>query len=229
MKNNIKAKAKAFLNEYKLNEVTLQDLRKIITGQGYTIIEFNRIFNDENVTKLIEALGVGEIADKSRGFTYADKQRRLVFVDEDLSDDEKRLVLAHEEGHIYCEHLSSCPIIGKDVIEEHEANEFTHYILNVSTVQKTANLIKNHKKIIGIAGVVLIASAISLIVFNTIRKEQNYYGEYYLTSTGNKYHEEQCIFVKDKTTTRRMTVEEFESGEYDRCAICLPAEPPVIN
>lgn len=222
MKNDIRTRAKAFLNEYKLNEVTLQDLRKIINSQGYTIIEFNHIFNDENVTKLIEALGIEDAVDKSRGFTYADKQRRLVFLDEDLSEDEKRLVLAHEEGHIYCGHLSSCPIIGKDVVEEHEANEFTHYILNVAAGRKLGNTIKNHKKVVSIVAALLIVSAIGLIVFHAISKEQSYYGEYYLTSTGNKYHEEECIFVKDKTNTRRLTIEEFESGAYEPCDICLP-------
>ena len=222
MKNDIKAKAKLFLNEYKLSEVTLSDLRRIIQSQGYTIVEFNHIFNDENVTTLIESLGIEDAIDKSRGFTYADRQRRLVFLHEDLSDDEKRLVLAHEEGHIYCGHLSSHPIIGKDVVEEHEANEFTHYILNVGASRKLENVIRKNKKVVSIVAALLIVFAIGLIVFNAIQKEQSYYGEYYLTSTGNKYHEEKCIFVKDKTNTHRMTIEEFESGDYEPCDICLP-------
>lgn len=222
MKNDIKSKAKSFLSEYKLNEVTLEDLRRIIKMQGYSIVEYNHIFNDENVTKLIEALGIEEAIDKSRGFTYADKQRRLVFLHEDLSNEEKRLVLAHEEGHIYCGHLSSYPIIGKDVVEEHEANEFTHYILNVDAGRKLGNTIKNHKKVVSIVAALLIVSAIGLIVFHTVSKERSYYGEYYLTSTGNKYHEEQCIFVKNKNNIRRLTIDEFESGEYEPCDICLP-------
>lgn len=41
MKNDIKAKAKAFLNEYRLSEVTFDDLKRIIKSQGYTIVEFN--------------------------------------------------------------------------------------------------------------------------------------------------------------------------------------------
>ena len=51
MNNNIKAAAKSFLNEYKLNEVTLDSLREIIARQGYTIVEFNNIFNDEWMKK----------------------------------------------------------------------------------------------------------------------------------------------------------------------------------
>ena len=226
MNNDIKAAARKFLNEYKLNEVTLVNLKQIINSQGYTIIEFNNIFNDENVTQLIESLGLDEQVEKSKGFTYADSKRRLVFLNEDLSDAEKLLVLAHEEGHIYCNHLSSVPIIGRDVVEEHEANEFTHYILNNSISQKVGFVVKTRKKAIAIVAVILILVIAGVAIFSAIRKEQSYYGEYYLTSTGNIYHEEECIFVKDKTSVHRMTIEEFECGEYEPCGICLPPNEP---
>ena len=77
MNNNARAKAKAFLDEYRLNEDTLGDLRRILTSPGYTIVEFNRIFNDEHVTALIDALRLDEMVEKAKGFTYADRQRRL--------------------------------------------------------------------------------------------------------------------------------------------------------
>lgn len=92
MDNDIKATAKQFLNEYKLGEVTLAALRQIIKSQGYTIIEYNHIFNDEDVANLIESLKLDDQVSKSKGFTYADSQRRLVFLHEDLSEDEKLLV-----------------------------------------------------------------------------------------------------------------------------------------
>lgn len=101
MNNNIRAVARSFLNEYKLNEVTLDNLKQIIKSQGYTLVEFNNIFNEENVTQIIDSLGVNEQVEKTKGFTYADSKRRIVFLNEDLSNDEKLLVLAHEEGHIY--------------------------------------------------------------------------------------------------------------------------------
>ncbi len=222
MKDNIKAKAKAFLDEYNLRDITLGDLRRIITSQGYTIVEFNHIFNDEHVTNLIELLRLDEMVEKSKGFTYADRYRRLVFLHEDLSEKEKLLVLAHEEGHIYCGHLSSVPIIGKDVVEEHEANEFTHYILNRSMGSRIGCYVKEHKKAIRIAAIGLVIFLVGSAVFAAIQKERSYYGEYYITTSGNRYHEEECIFVKDKTSVHRMTIEEFESGEYEPCGICLP-------
>lgn len=222
MNNNIRAAARSFLNEYKLNEVTLDNLKQIIKSQGYTIVEFNNIFNEENVTQIIDALGVNEQVEKTKGFTYADSKRRIVFLNEDLSNSEKLLVLAHEEGHIYCNHFSSVPIIGREVVEEHEANEFTHYILNNSIGQKIGIIIKKRRKPIIISLAIILAILIGMVVVGVIQKEQSYYGDYYITSTGNKYHEEECIFVKDKTNIHRMTIEEFESGEYEPCEICLP-------
>ena len=222
MNNRARARAKEFLNEYRLTQVTLDDLKRIITSQGYTIVEFNHIFNDEHVTALIEALHLDEVVEKSKGFTYADPQRRLVFLHEDLSDNEKLLVLAHEEGHIYCDHFSSVPVIGRDVIEEHEANEFTHYILNRSMAGKIDRFIKERKKLCSTVAIVLVVAIIGLLVFKAVQKERSYYGEYYITASGNKYHEEECIFVKDKTNIHRMTIDEFESGDYEPCGICLP-------
>jgi hypothetical protein len=222
MNNRPRRKAKAFLKEYRISRVTLEELRRIITGQGYTIVEFNPIFNDEHVAALIEALHLEEMVEKTKAFTYADRQRRLVFLHEDLSDQEKLLVLAHEEGHIYCGHFSSVPVIGRDVVEEHEANEFTHYILNRGIAGTIGGFIQKKKKLLGTIAIILSVAMIGLLVFKAIQKELSYYGEYYITASGNKYHEEECIFVKDKTNIHRMTVEEYESGDYEPCGICLP-------
>lgn len=220
--NEIKTKAKSFFKEYKLCDVDLSDLKDVLKLQGYTLVEFNHVVNNEAVAALIKALGIEKNIASSKGFTYADAQRRLVFIHEDLTDEEKRIVLAHEEGHIYCGHLSSASIIGRDVIEEYEANEFAHYILKESIGRKIRDDCQKHQKGIRVVVAILLIAIIGAAVFGIIRKEQSYYGEYYLTSTGNKYHEKDCVFVKDKTNIQRLTVEQFESGEYEPCAMCLP-------
>lgn len=141
----------------------------------------------------MDSLNLEQYVEHSKGFTYADKNRRLVFLHEDLSDNEKLVVLAHKEGHIYCNHFTTVPVIGKDVAEEHEANDFSHYILNQSLPQKFSNIVKRRKTcfLVGtIAVLVLIAGVVTLGIINT---EKSYYGEYYITSTGNKYHEKECI------------------------------------
>ncbi len=218
--NRAKSNANRFIREFGFYEVSLSSLKEIVGRQGYTIIEYSHLYNDENVTALLRALNLEKYAQQTRGFTYAGSNYRLVFLHEDLSEEEKLLVLAHEEGHIYCEHLSSTPIIGKDVLEEHEANEFSHYILRRNLPRKLRKTFSAHRKaiLIGFALAALIVTGLS--VYQTRGGAPS--GDVYVTTTGNKYHKENCIFVKGKTTTRRMTREELENSGYEPCEMCLP-------
>ena len=120
--NNIKNVAETFIKKYKLTIVDYSALKNTATEMGYTIIEYDSVYNDTDVETVIHNLDLGQVVLQSRGFTYADKNHRLIFINEELTEDEKVLVLAHELGHIECGHLSSQHIIGRDVIEEHEAN-----------------------------------------------------------------------------------------------------------
>lgn len=219
--NGVKGKASSFLKQFGLHEVTLESLCAVISKQGYTIIEFNHISNSKNVEALLAALDLVELSRRTKGFTYADSQRRLVFIHEALSDDEKLMVLAHEEGHIYCNHLASAPILGRDVVEEHDANEFAHYLLHRSAWQKIGGAVRKRKK----ACIAVILAAALIVVSCVIRYklhcENTYYGEYYITSTGNKYHTKSCGYVKGKDNAERLTIEQYESGEYTPCEKCI--------
>lgn len=221
-KHEIKKTATRFRSQYTKGQLTLDGIKEVLRDQGYTIVEFNHIFNDEDVATVIDELHLSSMTDKSKGFTYVDRNHRLVFLHEDLSKEEKLLVLAHEEGHIFCEHFHHSPIIGVDVEEEYEANEFAHYILNPPAASKAGELIKRHKRITIAVAIALVFCLIGGIGWSHVAKERTYYGEYYVTSSGNKYHEKDCIFVKNKTDVRRLTEEEFESGEYEACQVCLP-------
>lgn len=219
--NSIKHKAGSFIKQFGLREVTLESLYMVIPKQGYTIIEFNHISNSENVSALLSALSLQELSRRAKGFTYADSQHRLVFIHEALSDDEKLMVLAHEEGHIYCNHLASTPVLGRDVVEEHEANEFAHYILHRSVWQKIGCRVREHRK-----GNIAIVLAVVLMIAGCVIGyekycENTYYGEYYITATGSKYHEKSCGYVKGKDNTERLTTEQYESGEYEPCEKCV--------
>ena len=221
-KHEIKKVATRFRSQYIKEQLTLDGIKEVLRNQGYTIIEFNHIFNDEDVATVIDELHLLSMIDKSKGFTYVDRNHRLVFLHEDLSNEEKLLVLAHEEGHIFCKHFHHSPIIGVDVEEEYEANEFAHYILNPSVISEVGEQIKRHKRVTIAVAIVLVFCLVGGIGWSHIAKERTYYGEYYVTSSGNKYHEKDCIFVKNKTDVRRLTEEEFESGEYEACQVCLP-------
>lgn len=215
-------KAKQFIKEYGIHEMSYAGLKNVIETQGYTVVEYNHIFNDENISALIDALKLSDSIIRSRGFTYADRNHRIVFVHEDLSAEEKLLVLAHEEGHIYCGHMSSGSIIGKDVQDEYTANEFAHYLLNPGKSYRLANLIRSHKKGVIICSICLLVLIAASITFTAVNKEKQYYGEYYTTESGNKYHKKDCIYVKNKDNVRRLTREQYENGEYEPCKTCLP-------
>ena len=222
MKKQIKNKVKLFVKKYKIEDVTYLSLKNAASEMGYTIIEFNHITNEKNVQKIIDNLNIQEITAHSKGFTYANKDYRLIFINENLNESEKVLVLSHELGHIFCSHLNSETVMGKDVREEYEANEFSHYLLNQGVWQKGHRaLAKNKRKVIAVLSVLVIVALLSGATA-IYEKDQLYYGNYYITETGYKYHKKECFFIKNKTNVKRLTEEQYETGKYAPCKMCLP-------
>lgn len=208
-----------FKQKYKLKKITTSELYNIIEQQGYTVIPYNCACNDENVKVLIVALQLEEYIHSCKCFTYQDEKYRLVFINEDLSEEEKLVVLAHEEGHIWHNHLRGDSVFGVDVIQEYQANEFAHYLL----VDKDGN--KRKTRMFIVFFILFALSVFCGIYFSKAKHDQKVYTEnYFRTNSGTKYHIEGCIYIKNKTGIQRLTKEEFESGEYEPCAVCIPFE-----
>lgn len=222
MSKAIKKAVNQFIKQHHITTINYSTLKEVVKTIGFTIIGFNNIFNDKDVETVIQNLRLSEAVSQSRGFTYVSKDYRLIFINEDLSDDEKTLVLSHELGHIVCEHFTTTPIIGKDVKEEYEANEFSHYLLNQNSLRNLKLTITKHKKKVAVVALSFVAILVTIVTVITINQEQSYYDNCYITSTGNKYHKKDCIFVKDKTTVKRLTKEEYDAGKYEACDMCLP-------
>ena len=222
--NNIKQLSKNFTKKYKLVSVDYFSLKNVVGRMGYTIIEFSSIFNERDIETVIHNLNLEENILKSRAFTYVSSEYRLVFVNEDLSDDEKLIVLCHEIGHIVCEHFSAVPVIGNDVKDEYEANEFAHYLLNQNCFSKMKNVISIHRKavIASVAALFLVIG--SLIAYRIIYNRNVYNDNFYITTTGERYHKKECIFVKNKNNVKKLTKEDFENKKYSPCDMCLPDE-----
>lgn len=218
----IQKKVKNFKKTFGLTDCTYENLRATLVMQGYTVIEFNHIYNDASVQTLIDSLKLSDGVLHSKGFVYADQNYRLVFIHEDLNEQEKRMIAAHENGHIFLKHLKTVPIIGKDVADEYEANEFAHYLLNKSIADTLIEAIRKHKKKLIYIFLTIVLIVSGFLLLKRMSREQTYYGEYYITTSGNKYHEKECIFVKNKNNVFRLTEEEFKSGNYEPCKTCLP-------
>lgn len=212
--------AKHFLIKHKLSVITLNDLKRIIEAQGYTIVFFNPVDNDPDVAMLIKIYHLENYVSHCKAFTYADSRNRLVFVHEGLSEEETLTVLAHEEGHISCEHLSGGSIIGQDVVFEKEANEFAQYICNPPfSFRIKRYVVRNKLKLIAVgAALVVIAVSLSVVLFAI--NEGKYYKNYYIVPTGHKYHVKGCGLIAN-SHERRLTKAEYETGEYTPCVRCI--------
>ena len=210
MKRNVRE----FRRKYQVHCVDEKVLKSIITRQGYTIVEFNGISETEEVHTLIDALGIEQYIRGCKCFTYQDNHFRILFLHEKLSPDEQTIILAHEEGHIWNKHLQTDGILGQDVMQEHEANEFAHYLLN----EKKRKLKKSIVAIITVAALMLGL----LYVLFTGYKSSVYTDNLYITDSGEKYHRKDCIYIRNQNNVMKMTKEEFNSGEYEPCDVCFP-------
>lgn len=223
MSNEKQAKGKVFslFSQYNLRSVSLDNIIYIIEDQGYEIVEYN--LTDVATNHILEKLGLTGYAESRKAFTYKQGLARFVFIFEDLSANEKLLALAHEVGHIFCKHLKDGNV-GCSVDEEYEANEFAHYLLHPDIWIRFKCWIVSHKNHIVFASIAVVVIVVAAILITQAIRNNSYYGEYYITENGEKYHKEDCIFVKDKTNVERLTEEDYYSGEYDPCQICLPED-----
>lgn len=217
----VKKKVENFRTEYGIKQaVDSEILEDIFEKQGFTVIDFYHTVNDPDVQVLIDSLNISELAGRSEGFLYIDPNFRLVFVHGKLSADERRIVLAHEEGHYYCGH-GAIKEVGRDVIEEYEANEFAHYLLTGSFGTRVKADARRHKKKIAAAAIAVSIIFGGLYAAKEYHERQLYEGEYYVTMHGEKYHLENCVTIQEHTV-RRLTKEDVESGWYSPCSVCQP-------
>lgn len=152
-------------------------------------------------------------------FTYQDEKFRLVFLNRDLNDEEALIVLAHEEGHIWHNHLVRESVFGSEVKQEFEANEFVHYLLSDDESKR-----RKQMKIFLACFVTIILIVGGCFVSKFVEERRSYTDNYYKTRSGTKYHIEGCVYLKNKSDVQKLSKEEFDSGMYEPCASCVQFE-----
>ena len=219
---DIRYKAKNLLFEYGISKVTLENLIYIIEDQGFEIIEYSQRDRSDGVWTVLNTLNLTAYAESGKAFAYKCGKSKLLFVCEEMTADEKLYALAHEEGHIIFGHLCNGACDGNAVEEEYVANEFAHYLLHPPLLLKFATAVKSNKK--KALWVALIALSLAVIIPLTVNiiQSRSYYGEYYVTESGTKYHEKDCMTIKDRSNVRRLTEKDYYSGDYEPCHVCLP-------
>lgn len=219
--NRIKKRVRDFKREYCVRELTLTAIKSIFEEQGFTLIYYNPIVNNDNVNIIVENLGLKDLIKSTNGFIYTDINHRLVFVNEKLSYSEKMVVLLHEEGHYYLGHTIQNAIVGQNVIEEYEANEFVHYLLTKKLFTKFKLYVMRYKIYFIVGLLAILCSIVAIRIVNYQHDQKLYKGTFYITMSGDKYHLKQCVTIQGHEI-RRLTKEEFSSGDYTPCKICLP-------
>ena len=127
----VQREARTFLSQFHLRPFTVSDLEKALQAQGFSLVEYSRVSNGKEVTTLLTSLRLFDYAARQSAFTYQDPHLRIVFMLENLSQQEQMILLRHELGHILCRHLEQSHATGpgSSVLQEQEANEFASILL----------------------------------------------------------------------------------------------------
>ena len=216
---NQKREVKRFCRKYGIRNISKSELERALAEQGYTIIDYNGILETDDVAQIIGNLDLNDYIQSGKGFVYADDTNRLVFVHEELTDEERCVVLAHEIGHIWNGHIKNAAVLGDDVLQEYEASEFAHYLLKPYFDEN-----RKTKKILSVVCGSIALLGIILGIVIGCHNRSIYTENLYRTTTGTKYHRKTCMYIRDKKDIYRLTKEEFESGNYEPCQACLPDE-----
>lgn len=223
------------LKKLKTYNISVDDLKKIIKQQGYTIVGYDKFSNKKDVEVVLNELNLKQFSQTVKAFTYADNNYRIVFISNGLSDAETIILLAHEAGHIFLNHMSRLNgICDVNVTFENEANEFSHYLICPSFVSKVRLFLNFNRKTIILAITLIIAFIISLFAYQSVRQNTTDVNEHktessyeenteevYVTENGRKYHKKWCIYIKGKQKIKSLNISDAEN-DYKPCKMCFP-------
>ena len=235
--NSPKHIARKILMQNKLYSlIDYNDLRYTIESYQFTIIEYKKHSNSEHVSELIKRLRVENETVQNDSFIYINNNLKFLFINADVSLEDKCALLRHELGHICDPNFKNVAESYSKIKREEFANEFSSYIKNPGVGFKLKLfIIKKWKLLVGIIALIACILGLSVIikfpiiqpkkpVTGDISTNEIYDGIYYVTSSGKKYHKKHCIIIKYKNNLTEMALNESINAGYKPCLICNPEE-----
>ena len=224
----IKRAAKKFIKA--LNGKTdFVSVEKYLNEKGYKVVFYNTPSGDRE----IERFNLFEKAQKNQAFTYTGTAK-IVFIDNNVSSDDKNYLLYHETAHLELGHTEYERITTRNkFLMEFEADTFAQMVVNPA---------KTHRYNLLFAILVTLLLVLSFFagthfsgtqtipVQSTIPSApQNQYeslpeetpvGEtVYITRTGTKYHNADCRYLKSSC----IPISKKDAAEnYSPCSVCKP-------
>lgn len=208
--------ARAFLKQFHHRPFTVSDLVQALQAQGFSLVTYSRLSNCKEVTTLLSSLRLFDYAAGQSAFTYQDPNLRIVFMLENLSQEEQMILLSHELGHILCRHLDQTVITGPGtgVMQEQEANEFAARLMRYNKACRPRRM-----ALWAAAGLLILALAGVLLFRPSGAAGEN--ETVYLTESGRCFHRESCKFVVGKDNTTALPRQQAEKAGYEPCAWCF--------
>lgn len=132
----LKKAVRKFLAEYNLYDepLTSKKLEEIISSQSFEIIYYDVLHMSEKAQYLADRLDLHNKCQTSNGFTYCNRDIKLVYVKQNLNEKDKRSVLLHEEGHIYLDHFYRQGL--EETTTQHETAARTFAVLVQQELQR---------------------------------------------------------------------------------------------
>jgi len=161
---NPESKAWEFLEKYDVSKMDEGNLINALFDQGYTVVEFDRSFSGINVKRMLDHLGMVEKAASSACFTYSDKNYKLIFLSDELSDEDKLRSLACEQWYILNEYFANNPQKTAGSSDEKDAQAFAGHILSPSGTYRFLHFMKRntYKIVLTVAAILFVAALVIL-------------------------------------------------------------------
>lgn len=222
MKNNSpKAIAYKTLLKNKLcSPHCFEDLERIIEAERFMVIPYKKCNNTEEVKGLIERLGIENEIEHSDSFIYIRNNLRFVFINSDVSAEDRCALLRHELGHILDPDLRGIDASRSAVKKEEFANEFSYHFKNPRLMIRVCCLL-NKKIIIAVCIALLLVCTGLLSMVHLLNDRNSAKDTYYITPGGEKYHRSFCITVKNRTNLREVSAECAAEEGYEPCLLCI--------
>lgn len=218
------------LKQYKLyNSRDYNDIAVVIEKHGFILIPFKKHNNTKEVAECIEKLNLEENIQKKYSFIYLNNNLKLVFINSDLSDEEKYILLCHELGHILDPSLQNANFSYFKIQNEEFANEFSYHLQNPSIWirLKTSIFYKFLLTAFFIICLFFLTGIGAIHVSNNLSLPTsiNYVEKCYVTTNGQKYHRNFCIVVKDLSNLKEyITFDDAKKEGYTPCLLCIGEE-----
>ena len=210
----VQRKAHTFLAQFHHRPFTVSDLENALQAQGFTLVEYSRLPNCREVSTLLSSLQLFDYASRQSAFTYQDPNFRIVFLQENLSEQEKMVLSSHELGHILCHHLDHTAVTGPGagVLEEQEANEFATYLMRYNQSRRPRRVVMLPCAVLAV--LMLVAGG---VVYAANRDNPTVY----LTESGECYHRSDCKYIAGKDNITAVTLRQAKESGYDACSWCF--------